>query len=87
VDFWLIDVQDTFEASLLWTGQAGVTLPVLLDLENTVYGSYSRSEVGDSYSPFPLHVVIDGSGVITYLSADNQPEQVRDAVSTALEKL
>ena len=84
VDVWLVDVQDEFEQSYGWIGSAGVTLPVLLDKTKALYDSYSLSEAGMSSSPFPLHVVIDGDGVITYLSKDNQPELVRDAIEDAL---
>ena len=84
---WLVDVEDSFEQSFGWIGSAGVTLPVLLDEDRSLLGSYSLSEAGRSYSPVPVHVVIDGEGVITYLSKDNQPERVRDAIQQALDAL
>jgi peroxiredoxin len=87
VDVWLIDVEDSFEQSYAWIGDAGVTLPVLLDLDRALYDSYSPQESGESHSPFPVHVVVDGQGVITYLARDNQPEAVRAAIQTALDEL
>jgi len=79
-----VDVEDSFEASYAWIGEAGVTLPVLLDSDKRLYDGYSLSESGFSNSPYPLHVVVDGDGVITYLRRDNQPELVRDAIERAL---
>ncbi len=82
-----MDVEDSFEQSYSWVSTAGVTSPVLLDSDKALYSAYSISEAGHSDSPFPLHVVVDGDGVITYLSKDNQPERVRDAVQDALDAL
>ncbi len=84
---WLIDVEDSFEQSYGWVAQAGITLPVLLDRDSTAYRGYAGSEGGFTYAPYPLHVVVDGDGVITYLSVNSNPEFVRDAVEAALDRL
>ncbi len=80
-------MEDVFEASWSFIAEAGVTLPVLLDLEGSYYGSYAESEAGEPVPSFPLHVVVDGEGVIRYLSRENHPDQVRDAIRAALEDL
>ncbi len=79
-------MEDAFEQSYGWILQAGVTLPVLLDLDGSSYRSY-RFESGGGTAPFPVHVVVDGDGYITYLSAQSNPELVRTAVEDALDRL
>ncbi len=80
-------MQDEFEQLYTWVGQAGVTSPVLMDESKQLYDSYALNEAGNSSSPYPVHVVVDGDGVITYLSKDNQPDLVRDAIQAALDEL
>ncbi len=87
VEVWLVAVEDPFELTWSWVGEAGVTLPVLQDHDGAAYGAYSDEEAGEPDPPFPLHVVVDGDGVIRYLSRENTPDQVRDAIDQALEAL
>ncbi len=84
---WLVDVEDAFEQTYAWIGEAGVTRPILLDLEGTNYESYSESGAASDGPPYPLHVVVDGDGIIRYLSRENHPDEVREAIQAALESL
>ena len=66
--------------------EAEVTLPVLLDANRRSYISYDQDELGEVYSPYPLHVVIDGEGVIRHLSTESEPETVRAVIDALLEE-
>lgn len=52
-----------------------VPMTTLLDTGG-VYRSYDRDELGESEAPYPLHVVIDGEGVVRYLSTESDPAEV-----------
>jgi len=54
----------------------------LLDNER-IYGSYDRTAIGETYAPYPLHVVLDGSHTIRHLSVESDP----DAIVVVLEEL
>ena len=62
VEIWLVNTGDTYENALTFATEAGVEVPVLLDSEGTVYGSYDRADLGPASAPFPLQLVIDRSG-------------------------
>jgi len=87
VDVWLVDVQDSFELSYAWVVEAGITLPVLLDGEGSAYWSYDHGEAGLVSAPYPVHVVVDGEGVIRLFSRESELDLVIDAVQAALEAL
>ena len=80
---WLVNAGDSFEQVYDWIGEAGTTLPTLLDTDNAVYSSYQRG--ADAYAPFPLQVVIDREGRITYLANQYDAEAVRAAIRLALD--
>ena len=56
------DAEETLEVLAKYE----LTIPTLLDSDKSIYTSYDRSQEG--FAPYPLHVIIDGAGVIRYLS-------------------
>jgi len=49
-----------------------------------MYHSYGGLE--ESYAPFPVHVVIDQTGVIRYLSGQNDTDAVRSTIQDLLDE-
>lgn len=80
---WLVNVGDDYDSAYTFIGEAGTTLPVLLDTDQAVYSSYER-DPEEAYAPFPVQVVIDRDGVITYLAFQYDAEAVRAAIEAAL---
>ncbi len=70
--------RDAMETAYDWLGASSISLPCALDTDETIYRSYGD---GDNFAPFPLHVVLDGDGVITYLAWQYD----HDALTTALD--
>ena len=64
--------------------EANTTLSSLMDQQQSVYGHYRPT--AESYAPFPLHVVIDGDGIIRYLRTQYDAQAVRDAIDAILEE-
>jgi len=63
-----------------------VALPALLDNEY-IYGTYDRDAIGDTYAPFPLHVVLDGDRVIRHLSVESDPDAIVAVLEAMLDEL
>ena len=82
---WLVDVENAFEQTCAWIDEAGVTRPVLMDIEGTDYES--DSGLPADASSCPLHGVVDGDGIIRCLSRENHPDKVRKAIRAALGSL
>lgn len=83
VEVWLVNPEDDLEDSFSFVGDAGVTLPVLLDVGGDSYRGYPIGS-GDPYAPFPLQVVIDEEGVIRYLAFQHDPTALRAVVDGLL---
>ncbi len=62
---------------------AGVDTTCLLDDMSNVYNSYAPSETGMVWAPFPMQVVIDRDGIITYLANEADPAAVIEAIEAA----
>ena len=67
--------------------EAEVDITCLWDSEMTTYSSYAYNESGEIYAPFPIYVVIDHEGIITYISRVNDPEEIRLEIAAALAKV
>jgi hypothetical protein len=65
--------------------EAGTSLHSLMDQQQTIYGNYRPTE--ETYAPFPVQVVIDTNGVITYLRSQYDAQAVRFAIDTALSEI
>ncbi len=80
----LVNTGDTFDDAYEFVGEAGVTLPVLLDADNEVYDSYNRFEAEKGYAPYPLQILIDEDGVIRYLNNQYDASAVRAEIDALL---
>lgn len=58
----------------------GLTFPVLLDPQNSVYSAYFIQGI----SPFPRDVIIDQQGVIQYLNSEYDPQYMLETLSQLL---
>ena len=76
---------DSFEEAFTFVGEAGVTLPVLLDSDGSYYESYARRDAGeDGYAPFPLQVLIDKDGVIRHITLQYDAADMRSRIDQLL---
>ncbi len=57
---------------------------MLIDEDQTLYYSYSMGELGFNSAPYPLQVVIDRDGLISYLALEYDVDAVRAAIEAAL---
>lgn len=64
--------------------ETGVTMPALLD-DQGVYAGYDRGSLGEASAPYPLHVVIDGDGVIRHFSIDSDPAETVRVIAALLD--
>ncbi|MCB9758531.1 MAG: hypothetical protein H6739_01695 [Alphaproteobacteria bacterium] len=58
-------------------------MPALLDTSESVYGSYNWND--GAYAPFPLQVVVNKNGIITYISRQYNADAARAAIQQALD--
>lgn len=72
------DSEDTLQQ---FVEQTGVTFPVGWDVEES-YAAFKAAE--DGISPYPLDVVVDRAGKITYLSREYDSGALQAAVEAAL---
>ena len=75
------------DAARRFLEDAGVTLPCLLDRDRAVYTSYDRDVLGETYAPYPVHVVVDGDGAIRHLSDASDPAEVRAVIDALLAEM
>ena len=64
-------------------GESGGALRVVLD-DQGLYGRYDRATLFETYAPYPLHVVLDGEGVIRWMSTESEPQAVREVIEGLL---
>ena len=83
VEVWLVNPDDSLDNAFSFVGDAGVQLPVLLDLGGTNYFAYPR-DVELPFGPFPVQVVIGPDGVIRYLAFQNDPTSLRAVIDELL---
>ena len=62
--------------------QARTELPSLMDQQESVYRHYRPT--AETYAPFPIQVVIDGSGTIRYLRSQYDAQAVRYVIDQIL---
>ena len=68
-----------------WTDEAGIEgIPVLLDAASNTYESYYVPSQ-QAYAPFPLQVIVDQEGVITYIARQHDVDAVRAELDRLLE--
>lgn len=82
MNVWLVNAGDNYDTAWAYLDNMGVSVTCLLDVSQTSYHSYTG--VPNSYAPFPVQVVIDRHGVITYLNGQYDAEAVRAAIDAAL---
>lgn len=61
--------------------QTGVTFPFLLEDDAATYQAY-RDAAPDRTTPYPVDVVIDGTGIVRYLRGDYDDAALREALDT-----
>ena len=76
-----MSVQESADRAAEFLEGANVTQPCLLDSAGTRYHSYAIA-AGDA--PYPLEVLIDRAGVISYISREYDGPALSDAVRAAL---
>ena len=79
---YLVNAGDQYDVAWQFAEQFGVEIPVLLDLNETFYRAYPNTS--DRYAPFPLQVVVDRNGGITYLARQYNTDAVLTAIRNAL---
>ncbi len=75
-----MNVGEGLSPSYDFVGAAGVTAPCLLD-DGALYDSYPR-EI--EYAPFPMQVLIDADGAITYIGETYDVDRLRAAIEAVL---
>lgn len=80
---WLVNPVDGLEQASKWVNQAGITDPVVLDSEKDVYDLYFRYP-GETYAPYPVHVVIGKDGVVRYLAFQYDAQSLTAVIEAAL---
>lgn len=63
-------------------GSFSSTAPCLLEADS-IYETYPRTS--EAFAPFPVHVVIDRSGVVVYLANQYDADALKAAITAALE--
>ena len=80
----MVDTGDQYEEAYEFVREVSVTLPVLLDSDQSLYNGYSALEQNEAYAPFPLQIVIGRDGTIEYLSNQYDAGAVRDTIDRLL---
>ncbi len=76
VQVLLVNVEESEEMAYTFAIEADISgIPVLLDEHGGLYRSYSSA--GQGYAPFPLQVIVDQGGVITYIARQHDVAAVR----------
>lgn len=83
VQVLMVNYQETYETAAGFAAESGIESPVLLD-DGEHYSHYAQA-AGFGYAPFPLHVVVDQEGVITYLARQYDSSALFDALDQTLE--
>lgn len=78
---WLVNVKESQQQAWDFIDGADIAVPCLMDEEGEFYDGYARPP---SSGPFPLDVVVDRDGRITYLSGDYDAPALRAAIEAAL---
>lgn len=81
VELVLVNPVDDAEVAYDFLARSSVPLRCALDTDTTHYRSYGE---GDNYAPYPLQVVIDRSGVITYVAWEYDAPALQAAIDAAL---
>ncbi len=82
---WLVNAGDSYEDAFEFVGEAGVTLPTLLDSEKSLYDQYNRNDaVGSGYGPFPLQILMDRDGVIRHMAVQYDAADMRSRIDELL---
>ena len=90
----LVNAGESLAAVMDYAQDTGVGLPILVDApldacyappasDPSAYTHFLQ-RVGDPLQdpPFPMHVVIDGDGVMTYLRRAHQPDELLSHLAT-----
>ena len=75
-------VSEPLDDAAYFLSGTDVTVPCLLDLAAEQYGSYS---IGAGDAPYPLEVLIDRDGVISYISREYDGPALSAAIRAALD--
>lgn len=79
---YVVNAGDAYDVAWQFAEAFAVEIPVLLDHNEYFYKNYPNTS--DRYAPFPLQVVIDRDGEITYLARQYNTDAVLTAIRDAL---
>jgi len=75
---------DAFDDAWNFMDGLGIGRPCILDPEKSIYNSYGRMPDSDTSIRFPLHVIVDRNGIVTYYSQQSDLALIQSAIETAL---
>ena len=78
-----INAGEDVDGVLAFVDAADLSSPVLFDTDSDVYKSYDLQGLG-GYAPFPLQIVIDREGTITYMAKQYDAVALRAALDAAV---
>lgn len=82
VTYWLNPVEIATDSHSFLV-EAGVDTTCLTDEMSGVYNTYDVDRDGQWWAPFPMQVVVDRDGVITYLANEADPDAAKAAIEAA----
>lgn len=83
VQILLANAGDSPETAEAFLRDNNISIPTILDEENSVYSVYPRND--SVYAPFPVNLVIDQEGTIQYLAFQHDLAEVSAVIDRLLE--
>ncbi len=81
---FLINVEESASEAFEFLDAVGLEVTCLLDEDGALYNGYSLTELGYGEAPFPIRIVIDRDGIITFGDRESTPAPLREAIDAAL---
>ena len=81
---FLVNVEESAEEAYEFLDAVGLELTCLLDEDGDLYNGYALNELGFGEAPFPIRIVIDRDGIITFADRESTPDPLREAIEAAL---
>ncbi len=77
-------INEDFEAVADFVEQMGLTYPVLIDVDGSVFDAYTQ-QTAFGQAIFPQERIIDADGRVAYVNNSYDPEAVAAIIEQALE--